>query len=662
MLTVKLPMMALACLLLTPAFAASDWISISTEAARASSEKRYQEAIDLYRKAFATSPEEPDEKDLIAIGIIHSNLSIPLAALERHEEAEAELLKALNILAKIPAAKTQHLTTLQNYATFHMNHLRFDKAEAVYLKTLDEIGPVTAGNLTTWLQIQTYLAHLYQWTAAFEKTEVLLMNGLKTLAAQRLPGAGNLHYPLATNYNAWGRYRDAVPILELLCRQADADPRTHPQSAATYESTLGESYAALGLYDRAEAILKKAAARYPTPRDRAYPLCILGNVYRGQGRFREAEETLKECIRLRGEKDTSNAVIYQGLGTLYQVQGRFEEAEPCFRRSAEGYDATLGEHPETAKTYSRYGQMRFAQGDLKEAERLLRKAMAMFEKKAPQHPEAAGILHHLGILHAAQGRLADADAEFRKALALRQKSLGRGHPDVGATASQLGRLCQQQLKLDEAEPFLKLALEVDEAVLGPEHPGTAASLTVLAELRLTQARPEDAETLMLRALAIQEKALGPDHPATGEALEALTRIYRMQGRPEEGSKLALRIRAIRDKVSAELVAPEEPGPSPTSVPPPPAALARPASTDYREALRRGLVQVEEARRAAPADADTKRRAYTGAETALKEALAALEHAKASGKTPDPSMDLETEMTRVRGLLYECRKNKPLSLK
>ena len=89
-------------------------------------------------------------------------------------------------------------------------------------------------------------------------------------------------------------------------------------------------------------------------------------------------------------------------------------------------------------------------------------------------------------------------------------------------------------------------------------------------------------------------------------------------------------------------------------------LEVPATAEgFQEAQRRGLGFLEEARGAAAVDFDTKRRAYTDAELAFKQALQALEGMKAAGKAPS---NLDEQAAELRTYLFECHKCKPMGSK
>ncbi len=96
--------------------------------------------------------------------------------------------------------------------------------------------------------------------------------------------------------------------------------------------------------------------------------------------------------------------------------------------------------------------------------------------------------------------------------------------------------------------------------------------------------------------------------------------------------------------------------------PKPTAPAEPLSEvpatpeGLQEALRRGLGFMGEARGAPSLDFDTKRRAYTSAEVAFRQAMKALEAMKAVGNGPD---DADEQNARIRSFLFECHKCKPL---
>lgn len=106
-------------------------------------------------------------------------------------------------------------------------------------------------------------------------------------------------------------------------------------------------------------------------------------------------------------------------------------------------------------------------------------------------------------------------------------------------------------------------------------------------------------------------------------------------------------------------APEAPEPPPAPPPEPP----KPGTAEWGRAMDAGArakTLMEEARRAPIGDPAKKRKAYTAAEEALKEAIRELDACRAL--RPDIAGMLDDRATEYRGLIMECHKSKPMEIK
>ncbi|KAL4785021.1 hypothetical protein BJX76DRAFT_367184 [Aspergillus varians] len=173
----------------------------------------------------------------------------------------------------------------------------------------------------------------------------------------------------------------------------------------------------------------------------------LGEVYRDQGRLKEAE-----MIQVQHPD-----ILYSmgELATTFWSQGRYKEAEALEVQVLELRKTTLGpEHPDT--------------GRYKEAEALdvqvleLRKAIL-----GPKHPDTLRSM----------GNLAATVLELRKAI------LGPEHPDTLTSMSILADICKGQGRVNHAVALLAQCAELQESRLGPDHPDTIDNKSKLEEWR-----------------------------------------------------------------------------------------------------------------------------------------------------------------------------------
>ena len=145
-----------------------------------------------------------------------------------------------------------------------------------------------------------------------------------------------------------------------------------------------------------------------------------------QGRYGEAEEhfsaALKEAENF-GPEDHRLATSLSNLAELYRGQGKYAEAEPFYQRTLAILEKALGpEHPYVATSLSSLGVLYATQGKYAEAEPLHKRSLAIREKAlGPDHPNVAASLENYAKFLRHMNRGAEAtDVELR-AKAIREK-------------------------------------------------------------------------------------------------------------------------------------------------------------------------------------------------------------------------------------------------
>ncbi|KAF8250353.1 hypothetical protein K440DRAFT_640477 [Wilcoxina mikolae CBS 423.85] len=128
-----------------------------------------------------------------------------------------------------------------------------------------------------------------------------------------------------------------------------------------------------------------------------WPRVIYGN----QGRYTEAEETLKRALagsgKTMGPDDPSTLGGAKGQADVYSTQGKLKEAEAMYLRA------------------QRYGQGVLDQGKFKEAEDLFQQVLTSYETAlSPNHITTLIVVFDLANLYSRQKRLKEADAMYQR--------------------------------------------------------------------------------------------------------------------------------------------------------------------------------------------------------------------------------------------------------
>lgn len=119
--------------------------------------------------------------------------------------------------------------------------------------------------------------------------------------------------------------------------------------------------------------------------------------------------------RERGDEHPETLDSIGHLGDLFRNQGRYGEAEPLLRKSLEASRRTLGdEHPKTLTSISNLGAVLKDLGKNDEAERLFREDLeASRRTRGDEHPATLSAINNLGVLFYTQGKYDEAEALYR---------------------------------------------------------------------------------------------------------------------------------------------------------------------------------------------------------------------------------------------------------
>ncbi|WLE96987.1 MAG: tetratricopeptide repeat protein [Candidatus Electrothrix communis] len=314
----------------------------------------------------------------------------------------------------------------------------------------------------------------------------------------------------------------------------------------------------------------------------------LSGLYNTQGLYSQAEELLKEVVRLRekvlGAEDTSTMNASNRLALFYESQKRYEKAESLFKKIYELQKRVLGaEHQDAIVSLAHLAKLYHLQGRNREAASLIDEALQTAErhwnelnkktatalkkgdyeqginlaKQAYEYAtKALGKTHqntiisvnNLARLHVAQGQTNEAELLYKKAIQLSEKILGHEHPVTLASINSLGMVYVSMGRYSDAESYLQEALRLRKKVLGSEHEHTLTSINNLAGFYKSQGNYSEAEPLLKDALQLRKKVLGNEHPATLVSMNNLAGLYESQGHYQDAGPLYKDVLRLRKQV------------------------------------------------------------------------------------------------------------------
>ena len=346
--------------------------------------------------------------------------------------------------------------------------------------------------------------------------------------------------------------------LDEAAERVETELTDQPEIMAEVRSTIGNTYAALGLYDAAELHLKEALATrrrvlgddHP---DVATGLHNLATLREMQGDYAEAERLVRQALSLRkahlGEEHAGVVPGLVRLSTVHLMQGRFDDAETVgleALRIAES--APAPDELAVAEALENLGNIYVQLGRDDKSETILQRVLAIRENAmGPDHIEVAFALNNLGEHYREHGRYGEAEPLLKRAQAIKEQVLGEDHPSIALGLTNLGNLYIEQGRYEDAEPLLERALGITEKVMGPDHPGAARVLYRLGGICYFREQLAPAERYYQRALAVWEGALGPDHPNVALALMALGDLSVEQDRPDQADSLYRRAIKIMEQ-------------------------------------------------------------------------------------------------------------------
>jgi CHAT domain-containing protein/tetratricopeptide (TPR) repeat protein len=371
------------------------------------------------------------------------------------------------------------------------------------------------------------------------------------------------------------------------------------KEAEYYFNKIGKYYARAEQFEEGDAALRKSLAFYEKKKDGARSAAVhneLGKLNRDWGRYRQAEEDLKEAVRLWRDQADSGLRLAESLETLalvYVAVYRFDDARThfneaftilrkeetaagagpranevkqvqadCLNNSAsilwqEGDFAQatlqceealkiyqkLGDRLKEATCHQNLGWVAFRQGQYSRAEQSYKKAQEIRKEQLPPHDtRVVQTACGLGLVYLTRREADDLD-KARVLYKRTSEGLGdnlREHPDRARLFHGMGDLYQAVGKPDEALKSYQQARSVWQAVARRGERSTDEALTLgrLAWLAQAEGKYANAETLYRDALDLRLKKLAADHPDVAMSQDNLAGLFAKQGRWREAAEQA----------------------------------------------------------------------------------------------------------------------------
>ena len=264
----------------------------------------------------------------------------------RFEEGESPLLRAIRINERTLGPDSDaYAESLRYLALCYRSLGRREEAERLLTRAIAIRERALGPSHHTLVNPLDNLANLYRELGRNEASIALHERGLgiieKTLSATHPRLATKLNN-LAIAYKAVERYDEAEPLLlRSLAIREEMLGLEHPQVSTTLNA-LGTLYQSLGRLDEAERLLLRSLAVRETasgPDDPRVGVIKhnLGDVYLARGELETAERLLLEALAIWNRKLKPSHIYYSygdwKLANVYREQGRYREAIAAYDKA-----------------------------------------------------------------------------------------------------------------------------------------------------------------------------------------------------------------------------------------------------------------------------------------------------------------------------------------
>ena len=359
----------------------------------------------------------------------------------------------------------------------------------------------------------------------------------------------------AADPTAEGRDVRVASLLDQAAADLDSAFADQPDVEATMRMTLGETYYQLGLYDEAEAQVRRALALREPLFGTRHPDVVrsqteLGFLWVQQDRLDPADSLLTLALAsartFRGE-DALLATVLSSLGSVRYWQGDQQAALDFNLQAAQAMERA--DEPDEVEVAAAYGNVAVILHELgrdDEAIVYMERELEVYRRVyEPTNARIAMALRNLASGYHGARRYDDAVRANEDAIALFRRAVDPDSPDLANALSNHGPTLIKVGRYAEAEAAAREAMGIYERTVGTDTQSYAAALLKASQAQELQGETSAAEAGIRRAIAIFRRTGPEDHPAMGYSQLALGRLLAAQGRDAQAEPVLRRAFAIR---------------------------------------------------------------------------------------------------------------------
>lgn len=236
-----------------------------------------------------------------------------------------------------------------------------------------------------------------------------------------------------------------------------------------------------------------------------------GGHLRNLGLYEKAEKILRKAVicakTVRGKEHPDYATTLVNLANLLRMMKQWEESEALFYQALALYKITIGEsHFIYAGTMNNLGLLYYEQGKLERAKECLEHSLHILEGKAEYIIPYATTLHNLVDIYKKEGNLTLAEETLKKEIQIYKEQQYEGTVLYAAALNSLGILYCEKEQYEKAKEVMTESVEITKKHLGE---ASDAYKTSVKNLEMIQKK-------------LQEQKIQSDHEILQETLRNMT--------------------------------------------------------------------------------------------------------------------------------------------
>jgi tetratricopeptide (TPR) repeat protein len=293
-----------------------------------------------------------------------------------------------------------------------------------------------------------------------------------------------------------------------------------------------------------------AANGVPLARD----LARLGELYRGQGRERQAQACFEESLALRqrllGEDHADTRASRSALACVLRQSDKLNDARFLYELLADDCARLAGaDHPETLAARSGLAATLSQLGEFERALALHEQVIDACERMfGPGHMATLNCMAGKAETLARHGERSRAIMVYERVLEGRQQLLGTEHEDTLRCTQQLATLLCELGNFSNARKLQETVVRARERHAGPDAAQTLQARETLAEILAAQGDLDAVRSMQESLARARERRLGSEHPETLSIQLRLASTLGRQGDHEAARRLQQHVVNLHERI------------------------------------------------------------------------------------------------------------------